>query len=189
MGKDTGNTARGMASAPLHTHTADQPETAMAGALATAIIENKLDAQAAVMADVKLPFALMAFKLNGKAKDYPTDDGKATQRTIAFAGIKINGTGIVFPASISMTVGKEPVDVNGVKKIQRSYTCKFPNQGRATGYKPLFETDNPREENAIAAFRRDIAKQAVAWIKTLETRPDRAEGRKHGEDSVVEFDE
>lgn len=195
MGRNTGNTAREMAAAPLSPTLPSSafgiPEApaAQAGAdiktaLETAIIAEMLTEQSKTIAPLAMPFTLVGFKLNGKAKDYVNDD-KSTTRKVAFAILTVGP--FRFDASITVT-STAVTDGEHKGKTRREFACKFPNKGKNEGYKPLFETDNPIAERELAMLRVDITREYRKWAATLETAPERMAGRKHGEDTVVEID-
>lgn len=189
-----GDTAREMASAPLPTDTAVPvvPPAAVAGndirtAMESAIIADMVEKQAETLTTAKaLPFTFSGtFKLNGKAKDYTNDDG-STSRKVAFAIMRIGDSAFTFDAAINV-VSTLVTSGEHKGKTRREFTCKFPNKGKNEGYKPLFETDNPVAERELAILRVAVTNDYRAWAKTLETAPERMQGRKHGEDSVVEI--
>jgi hypothetical protein len=178
MARETGNTARTMAAAPLQT---------MQAAIETAVIAQKLDEQARTLAPVKLPFELVAFKLNGKAKDYPSDDDPTViSRKVAIAQVRLANSGITFKANVYRTRYTAIKNDAGLIKVTTRVTLPTTGKGFPMA---VFETDDSREQRAIDEFRAKLAADFKVWLAALEggKAAVNAKGTNHA-DEIVDFE-
>lgn len=171
-----GNIARELANVPLHTaddaapvaldnaHVGAVTDTAMGSAMVDALIGQMQTAQAATIAPVAVPFKLAGFKLNGKAKDYPSDDDPTViSRKVAFAVLTIGDSGYKLLASIyRVTHTAVKNDAGKTKVVTR---CTMPNGGKMGGFKPIIDTDDPREQRALDDLRADVVRSFQTWLK------------------------
>ena len=172
MAKHTAGTiARDLANAPIVQPVVPvvvvppvvEPQTAMAAALTTAIVESMQAEQARTIAPVVIPFKLAGFKLNGKAKDYPSDDDPSVvSRKVAFAVLTVGDTGYKLLASIyRVTHTTVKNDAGKTKVVTR---CTMPNSGKMGGFKPIIDTDDPREQRALDDLRAHIVGEFKTWL-------------------------
>lgn len=185
MAQNKGNIARELAHAPLHTESV--PSTAMGAAMADAIIGQMQEKQAESIKPVTLPFTLSGFKLNGKAKDYPSDDDPTIiSRKVAFAVLAIGDSGFRFQASIYRVTHSAIKDDKGRVKV--ATRCTMPNAGKMGGFKTIIETDDPREQRALDEFKAGLVRQFRDWLKeTSGIGAVQAKGTSHA-DEFVEFE-
>lgn len=167
MGNNRGNVAREMAAAPLATEVIPAiAETVMAAAISDAIIEQKLEEQAETLKPATVPFKLVGFKLNGKAKDYASDDDKTVvSRKVAFAVFGIADSKFTFQCGVTRVTHssvKDPANPNRVKVVTR---VSMPNGGKMTGFKQIIDTDDPREQRALDEMRAETVQAFKAWLK------------------------
>lgn len=191
INKDKGNIAAALAHAPL-VH-AEPVVTVQAGndmrtAMETAIIDQMQAGQAEAIKAVVLPFKLVGFKLNGKAKDYPGDDDPTViSRKVAFGICQITGSNFRFMVSIYRNRHTAVTNAQGqIKTITR---CTMPNSGKMGGFRPILDTDDAREERALDTFRAEVATSFKAWVKAQEGGQQAVStaGRTHADD-IVDFE-
>lgn len=160
------------------------PTTALGIAMADAAVNALQHEQAKTLTPVNLPFILGAFKMNGKVKDYPNEDGSVT-RKLATATVTLGESAITFGVSIYQTV--RTVVIDGANKVRRETYCSLPSTGKGFP-RPVFETDDPRTERAITDWRVSTAAAYREWATKINAGSPDAAGRKHGEDRIVEID-
>lgn len=138
----------------------------IATALQGAIVDQMLTEQAESIAPVALPFTITGWKLNGKAQDFPsTDDPSVVSRKVALATVAIAGTALTFTAAIyRVTHGKIKNDKGQTKVVTR---MTLPSTGKGFPV-PVFNTDDPRTERALAEFRAAGVASYKAWIAGID---------------------
>lgn len=119
---------------------------------------------AALVEDAPLvPFIATGFKINGKPKDYPNEDGGVV-RKIGMATVAIANSGITFVCGI-YTETKRVKDAEGTKLQRRTY-MSLPSTGKGFP-RQVFETDDPHTANGMIEFRNRTAREYHAWAKDL----------------------
>lgn len=188
-----GDTARALANAPLnHAPAAGQPDeppnTQLKDALELAAVKAALEQQAETLKDVVLPFTLKGFKLNGKAKDYPGDDDPTViTRKVAFAILQLRNSTFTINANVYRATHTTVKDEKGRVRVATRMT--MPNSGKMGGFKPILDTDDPREERALTEFRKHVADEFKVWLSKLANGNAvvTAKGSSHA-DEVVDFE-